>query len=229
MAPTGKQDMSAAGNSNNTETDQIVGLAVLSEDPTCRAQLCSILEQATAIEVLAEAANIENLVEFLDGVDVLVLASAMVSDALSLLADRDSPQPAVLLISDDLRQSESLTRLAATRAWGLLDPGSNPEELTSAVLSLNQGLVVAAPHLLRPLLNRGSERRESLPQERLSARELEILRLLAQGMANKEIAWELKISSNTVKFHTSSIYGKLGVASRAEAVFRGIELGLIIV
>ncbi len=63
--------------------------------------------------------------------------------------------------------------------------------------------------------------------EALTAREQEVLQLMAQGLANKQIALSLGISDHTVKFHLSSLYSKLGSSSRTEAVKRGIELGLI--
>src|SRR5262249_58606029 len=64
--------------------------------------------------------------------------------------------------------------------------------------------------------------------EPLTARELDVLRLLALGLANKQIAVRLKISDHTVKFHVAAILGKLGAASRTEAVAIGIRTGLIL-
>jgi two-component system, NarL family, response regulator YdfI len=64
--------------------------------------------------------------------------------------------------------------------------------------------------------------------QQLSPRETEILNMLASGLGNKEIAWRLKISQHTVKFHVTSIFNKLNVSSRAEAVAVGVRLGLII-
>jgi DNA-binding CsgD family transcriptional regulator len=63
--------------------------------------------------------------------------------------------------------------------------------------------------------------------ESLTAREKEVLQLMAEGLANKQIAMRLSISEHTVKFHLSSLYSKLGVSSRTEAVKRGLGLGLI--
>ena len=63
--------------------------------------------------------------------------------------------------------------------------------------------------------------------EALTAREKEILQHMAEGLANKQIALLLGISEHTVKFHLSSLYVKLGISSRTEAVRRGVELGLI--
>ena len=79
------------------------------------------------------------------------------------------------------------------------------------------GRNVRAPNSVRP---------ETL--EELTPREIEVLRMMAEGFANKEIALRLSISDHTVKFHISSILGKLGVSSRTEAVTQGIRMGLIL-
>jgi len=63
--------------------------------------------------------------------------------------------------------------------------------------------------------------------EQLTSRENEVLRLLADGLGNKEIAVKLSISEHTIKFHIHSILGKLGAASRTEAVTRGLRRGII--
>ena len=69
----------------------------------------------------------------------------------------------------------------------------------------------------------------TLPQEgaALTPRELDVLRLVAQGLGNKEIAAELDLSAHTVKYHLASVLAKLGVRSRTEAVSRGIRTGLL--
>jgi NarL family two-component system response regulator YdfI len=61
----------------------------------------------------------------------------------------------------------------------------------------------------------------------LTPREREVLEMLAEGLANKEIAWRMKISEHTVKFHVGSIFAKLGVSTRTEAVMKGIRKGLV--
>jgi DNA-binding NarL/FixJ family response regulator len=68
---------------------------------------------------------------------------------------------------------------------------------------------------------------ESPIYEALTTRELEVLEVLAEGLSNRAIAARLGISEHTVKFHVSSIFGKLGAENRTEAVLRGVRLGLI--
>ena len=95
---------------------------------------------------------------------------------------------------------------------------------------MGEGLWVGAPGLVKSLM-RLTGRRDTAGDESLveplTAREMEVLQLMAQGLANKQIALALSISEHTVKFHLSSLYAKLGISSRTEAVKRGIELGLI--
>jgi DNA-binding NarL/FixJ family response regulator len=76
-----------------------------------------------------------------------------------------------------------------------------------------------------PLAQRGVAEPGTEP---LTPREIEVLRMLAEGDANKAIAWKLGISEHTVKFHVSSIMSKLGAASRTEAAATGIRQGLVL-
>jgi DNA-binding NarL/FixJ family response regulator len=105
------------------------------------------------------------------------------------------------------------------------------EELLAAITAIHEGLIVGEKSLMEPLFGRllSSEEMEAeLEIETLTGREAEVLQLLAQGLANKQIAAALGISEHTVKFHVSSIYGKLGAASRTEAVRIGVRRGWVI-
>ena len=102
------------------------------------------------------------------------------------------------------------------------------EDLLTSVYTLYQGLVTADPSLLLALLSTQPASTTVPLVEDLTTRELEVLDLLAEGLANKQIAPELSISQHTVKFHISSIYTKLGVTNRTEAVMTGARLGLIV-
>jgi len=124
---------------------------------------------------------------------------------------------ATLLLSDDQLNVRELRR--SSRAWGILPTDASAEELSAAVHALSQGLVVGTSTLLFESEN------EPLVRGPLTDRESEVLGLLAQGLANKQIAVALGISEHTVKFHVSSIYTKLNVTNRTEAVREGLRGG----
>jgi DNA-binding NarL/FixJ family response regulator len=105
---------------------------------------------------------------------------------------------------------------------------SSGEELRLAIEAADTGMVLLHPTTARGLLSAYVPPADfTLDQERLTARESEVLRLLSEGLGNKEIAARLAISEHTAKFHISSILGKLSVATRTEAVSQGIRRGLI--
>ena len=102
------------------------------------------------------------------------------------------------------------------------------EELRLALAAADAGLVLLHPTSARNLITTHLPAPElSYQHEQLTAREQEVLRLLSDGLGNKEIATRLAISEHTAKFHISSILGKLGAATRTEAVTQGIRRGLI--
>jgi len=113
-----------------------------------------------------------------------------------------------------------------------------PDQLVAALEAAARGLLVfhptSAPASLRPgetgALSRAASSANGFDTlvEPLTPRESEVLQMLAAGLGNKEIAVKLCISDHTVKFHVASILGKLGVASRTEAVSLGIRRGLVL-
>jgi len=103
---------------------------------------------------------------------------------------------------------------------GVLQSNASSEQIVQAIKSVRSGLMVF-DRALAPQ----SPDDELL--EQLTPRENEVLRLLADGLGNKEIAVKLSVSEHTIKFHIHSILGKLGAASRTEAVTRGLRRGII--
>ena len=109
-------------------------------------------------------------------------------------------------------------RLAADQHLEIVDRA----ELAEAVITLPSRLI-----LPRRSSDVSDERRREPLIESLTTREHDVLALVADGLSNREIAHELAISEHTVKFHLASIFGKLGVSTRTEAVQRGVRLGVI--
>jgi DNA-binding NarL/FixJ family response regulator len=192
--------------------------------PFARVGLRSLLEstEVTAeVLVVGEADSVVELVP--PEADVLVVAGDDPLEEAARAVAEEGTQ-AILLLSEDDR-SMPLLREVAPRGWGVISPDAPPEELSAAIIAVAQGLVVL-PRSLTGRLLRGQEAVEE-PAEPLTAREREVLGLLGRGLSNKMIARDLRISEHTVKFHVSSIYAKLGAASRTEAVGLGARLGLI--
>jgi DNA-binding NarL/FixJ family response regulator len=187
-----------------------------------RIGLREILSRQSDIKVIGETVDLASVNE--NETEVAVLAS--VSSARLL---ESKPAFAILFLTDDIQSVRTVLN-SSSQAWGVLSADATEDELVAAIRAMGEGLWVGAPGLVRDLL-RMSGRRESSgddsPVEPLTAREMEVLQFMAQGLANKQIALVLGISEHTVKFHLSSLYAKLGISSRTEAVKRGIELGLI--
>ncbi len=197
---------------------------VVAPTPFARAGLRSILESAEVgadVLVVGEADSVVELVP--PGADVVVVAGDDPLEEAARAVAEEGTQ-AILLLSEDDR-SVPVLREFAPRGWGVVSPDAPPEELSAAIVAVIQGLVVL-PRALTGRLLRGQEVVEE-PGEPLTAREREVLGLLGRGLSNKMIARDLRISEHTVKFHVSSIYAKLGAASRTEAVGLGARLGLI--
>ena len=137
---------------------------------------------------------------------------------------------ALVMLVDD---PDLLWTAAALRAGvhAILPRESSREEMEAAIRASSLGLVTLEPGLAADIVayvrNQPDEPVPELLGE-LTAREIEVLRLLAEGAANKEIAYRLGISDHTAKFHISSILAKVGAASRTEAVTLGIRMGLIV-
>ena len=191
-----------------------------------RSGLRAILADAgaeTGVLLVGEAGRLDETDSWLSAADVVVVAGdGLLEEAARAVAEEGTH--AILLLSDDDR-SVPVLRSLAPRGWGVVSPDAPPEEFLAAVAATVQGLVVLPRTLTGRLIGEPANVEE--PSEPLTAREREVLELLGRGLSNKMIAKELHISEHTVKFHISSIYTKLGVASRTEAINRGARQGLI--
>ena len=179
--------------------------------PALRAGLRALLASDKTIKVVNDSLEEETEAD-------VVITSASHN---SFSNDRLDVAPSIptLFLSDDQPNVRALTR--SLRVWGILPTDASTEELNAAVHALSQGLIVGTSTLLF------ESESEPLSHGPLTDRESEVLGLLAKGLANKQIAVALSISEHTVKFHVSSIYAKLNVTNRTEAVREGLRGGWI--
>jgi len=201
----------------------LIRVTVVSPNPALRIGLRELLKNAPEISIVGEAAGYDELDVLMEETDVLLLTS--VTD----LPETGENSPAILLLTDRLEDAQMLADIPSV-IWGLLPMSASGEELEAALNALGEGLWVGAPALLRGVMrepNRIELTNNDELLEPLTARETEVLQLIARGLANKQVALKLNISEHTVKFHLSSLYAKLNVSSRTEAIRVGLGLGLI--
>jgi DNA-binding NarL/FixJ family response regulator len=215
----------------NANSQSVLNILITAAFPALRSGLAALVESDPALRVIAQCASPFEWGPHIARTDVLILAplQALSNDWLQSIAQTAPAKPVLLLAQQPLSSLPGF----ASRVWGLLPFTTSSDEINLALRALSKGLWIAAPDLLpRALL----ESAETAPTpaggdfsliENLTRRELEVLQCLALGFANKEIARRLDISIETVKYHTASIYSKLGVNNRTEAVRSGVRQGLI--
>ncbi|TMR34183.1 response regulator [Actinomadura geliboluensis] len=197
---------------------------IVDDHPVVRDGLRGMFDQVTDIEVVAEAC---------DGFEALAMARRTRPDvvlmdlrmpgldglgAIQRLRAEDPRIKVIVLTTYDT--DADVTRAMAAGIAGYLLKDTPREELHRAVRTAAAGGAVLAPSIASALIHRP-------PAPEPSPRELQVLRLVAGGSANKEIARALLISETTVKTHLKHLFAKLGVESRAAAVAVALERGLI--
>ena len=211
----------------------MIRVFIVAASPLARAGLENLLA-ARDIEVTASSGTVDALAEMLaDAAPDVVLVDSSgepFEPALeSILASGLASDVSVVILGDGITPAASTDALRAGIRAAL--PGDiSPEQLVSALKTVANGLLVLHPLHANEGLPAGSAPPRTLDElaESLTRRELEVLQMLAAGLSNKEIAVRLNISDHTVKFHVASILGKLGAASRTEAVSLGIRRGLVL-
>jgi DNA-binding NarL/FixJ family response regulator len=215
----------------SSETSDVRVLVVDSQAVT-RAGLRRLLESYPGLHVVGEASDgVQAVSEALELGPQVVLMDAQLPNEQSLEALRQIKQldldTHVLLLATQDREAYLYETLRAG-ADGYVLKDIAPDELAQAVRVVARGEVLVQPRLAGRLLSRfGKLTRGGTPYELLTEREMEVLRLLARGLRNKEIASRLVVSERTVNFHLANIYQKLNVSGRTEALSKALEQGLI--
>jgi DNA-binding NarL/FixJ family response regulator len=196
------------------------------------AALESLVREASGFELAGALTSLASLTHQFREVhpDVVVVdLDSRVPQFLNDLRALPSPAAVVALIEAPEAAWSALALRAGVRA--ILERDAGAEEIVAAIEAAHLGVVMLDPDLALDLAARVRADAAEPPVEAagdLTAREIEVLRMLAEGLANKEIASQLGITDHTIKFHISSILGKLGAATRTEAVTMGIRRGLIV-
>ena len=187
------------------------------------------------MEVVADAANGEEAIKLASELrpDVVVMDIVMPRiggiEATKKIKEI-APDIAILILTayDD---EEYVLGLLDAGAAGYLLKSARGRELVGAIRAIRSGESVLHPNIIAKLLRRAMTVPAGVqkPQNLLSERESEILKLVALGMSNKDIAEKLFLSERTIKSHLTNIFNKLNVASRSEAIVQGLKWGLVAV
>lgn len=207
-----------------------IRVALADDQALVRAGLRALLQQQH-IEVALEAEDGDELLRKLEqqSVDVVLSDIRMPGtdgiQALLRLRERGDATPMLLLTTFD--ESELLLRATDAGAQGFLLKDAAPEDLRDAIERVAAGETLLQPVSTDPVRARFRFRDETAPTETFGAREVAILRLLAGGYSNKEIARSLFLAEGTVKNYVSTILDKLGTRDRTRAVLKAITLRII--
>jgi NarL family two-component system response regulator YdfI len=199
----------------------VIRLLIAAPSAVVRAGLEALMASNPAVEFAGSFAD-------LSAVDAVhpdvVLAALPLADLPPPLNGR---APVYVLLTSE---SQPAWTLEAARAGvrALLSRDASAGEILAAVEAAGNGLAAVDPREFEALLAPAAPAQVAAENSSLTVRELEVLRMMADGAANKAIAWKLAISEHTVKFHVASILAKLNASSRTEAVTLGIRRGLIL-
>ena len=209
---------------------QPLRIAVVAGAPLLQAGLGRVVEGTPGLELVALAVSINALRVTLVQqaalqVDVAIVDASAADEPTAISAALDAGMHLVLL--SDAEPAQLAPLIAAGAAC--LPTAAADREIAAAVSAVAAGLVAMRSDLFGEVMRKtgANERRPAELVEPLTPRELQVLRLLAGGFANKHIANDLGISEHTAKFHVGRILGKLDAATRAEAVAIGLRDGLI--
>jgi NarL family two-component system response regulator LiaR len=210
-------------------------ILIADDHPLLREALCQVFSNQKDMEIVGQAGNGEEAIDLASQLkpDILVM-DIMMPKFDGLEASRQikkiTPNTAILILTayDDDNYVLGLLNAGAT---GYLMKSAKGQDLVEAVRAIRSGESVLHPKIIEKLLKQAmakpAETVEPKIKDLLSNREMEMLKLLATGMSNKEIAEKLCLSLRTVKAHMSNIFTKMNVASRSEALVEALKKGLL--
>jgi DNA-binding NarL/FixJ family response regulator len=229
-----------------TDHESVPARIIIADDhPLFRSALARLLEEGSGLEVVAQAADGREALEFCRrfGPDLVIMDLSMPN------MDGLEATRTIVLIMTAYEDPERLSEAVRAGAGGYLLKTAHPQQIVDAVLRALEGGSPVDEELAMGLLSRladerlgGQEERarspalpHSPPRQRptqallraLTPREVQVLKLVVQGHSNRQIAEELDVSTSTVKKHVLRIRAKLGASDRTQAAVMAMEMGLV--
>lgn len=210
-------------------------ILIADDHPLLCEALCQTLSKESDLEVVGKAGNGEEAVNMATSLkpDVIIMDIMMPRfDGIEASKKIKSLEPNIaILILTAYDDDNYVLGLLEAGAAGYLLKSARGQDLIEAVRAIRAGESVLHPEIIEKLLKRAMIKSAGILKPRtnelLSEREKEMLKLLATGMGNKEIARRLSLSLRTVKAHMSNIFTKMNVASRSEALVEALRTGIL--
>lgn len=209
-----------------------IQLLVVDDQSIVRKGICALLEQVDDIVVIGEAANGEEAVAQADKLhpDVILMDLVMPKmDGIAAIQQILAHQPGmrIMALTSFVAEDKVFPAIKAG-AMGYLLKDSEPEELIAAIRKVNQGEPSLNPTVAKMVLGElGKPAGQPLTPDPLTEREVEVVRLVAQGLSNHQIADQLVIGEATVRTHVGNILNKLHLANRVQATLYALREGLV--
>ena len=204
-----------------------ITLLVVDDHPIVRGGIVALLSAEPDIDVIAEAGNgadaVTTALELRPSAILMDLRMPVLDGVAAIEQIRNEWPSASIIVLTTYDTDEAIVRAIEAGAAGYLLKDAPPDDLVDAVRRAAAGETVLAP----PIAKRLVDRVRNPDAGALSAREIEVLREVASGNTNAELADRLHISQATVKTHLLHIYAKLGVSDRAAAVARAYDTGIL--
>lgn len=209
----------------------MIRVFVIASTPMMRAGLQMMLATAD-MQIVGESAEPTSFIAAMPDIDVLIVAEEKLLEdvARTIGSSQSAGTLAIVVLSNSDEYPASVLRSLSLSGWSIVPLDVSTARLQAAIVAAAHGFVtLPAPAVERILGQRVPVEAMDMNSrdEPLTLREREVLEMVSRGLSNKMIARRLSISEHTVKFHVSSIYTKLGAASRTDAVSRGVRRGLI--
>lgn len=214
-----------------TEDGKSIRILIADDHAVVREGLCSLLNTEPGMKVIGEAEDGHRALQLAAELrpDVLLLDMVMPhKSGLEVIAELRETNPEIgILVLTSFADDDVLFPAIKAGALGYLLKNASPQRLLVAIRDVHRGEPSLSSDVAKKLMLE-MQRPSPLPptEEPLTARELEVLRLVAQGHANQEIAEELVIGEGTVRTHVSSILSKLHLANRTQAALYALREGL---
>ena len=216
---------------NTRAVESRIRVLIVDDHAIVRKGICALLSEADGFEVVGEAGNGQEAVLAAQEIqpDVILMDLLMPGmdgiEATRQITNRQ-PKARILVLTSFAADNKVFPAIKAGAA-GYLLKDSSPEELVRAIRQVQRGEPSLHPTIARKLLQEIARPAEQQPApEALTASEMEVLRLIAQGLSNQEIADRIAVSEPTVRAHVSRILGKLHLASRTQAALYAVREGL---